>query len=163
MYEQRFRTDILPLKDKLFRLALRITLDRSEAEDITQETLIRLWQHRDEWDQIQSLEAYALTICRRLSLDHTKGERIEVRGDRNDMETLAPADDRRPDEQLDQRQRVAIVHRLIDQLPETQRTIMLLRDIEGYRYDEIAQATGLTETQVKVYLHRARKKIREQL
>ncbi len=68
-----------------------------------------------------------------------------------------------PDEQLDQRQRVEAVRRLIDQLPEVQRTIIELRDIEGLRYDEIANITELSETQVKVYLHRARKKIKENL
>ena len=52
-----FRTDVLPLKDKIFRLALRITLDRQEAEDITQETLIKVWEKRDEWHQIQNMEA----------------------------------------------------------------------------------------------------------
>ena len=67
-----FRTDVLPLKDRLFRLALRMTLDRDEAEDITQETLVKLWEERDQWHQIQSIEAYATTICRRLALDNMR-------------------------------------------------------------------------------------------
>ena len=186
MSEQRFHTDILPLKDRIFRVALRVTLDRNEAEDITQETLMRLWQHRDEWDQIQNLEAYSLTIARRLALDYLKKQKTDGRGlqipsnDENglqsfpsgnlvraDLHSLVGGDLQSPtplpDEQLDQQQRVAAVRRLIDQLPETQRTIIQLRDIEGYRYDEIADITGLTETQVRVYLHRARKKIRTQL
>lgn len=58
-------------------------------------------------------------------------------------------------------ERVEMVKRLIDRLPEVQRTVVQLRDMEGLRYDEIAQATGLTETQVRVYLHRARTRIRE--
>ena len=66
-----------------------------------------------------------------------------------------------PDEALDRQQRVEAVLRLIDQLPEVQRTIIQLRDIEGLRYEEIARITELSETQVKVYLHRARKKIRD--
>lgn len=161
MQEQRFQTDVLPLKDRIFRLALRITLSRTEAEDITQETLIRLWQRRDEWNQIQDLAAYALTIARRLALDCVKSLRHDAGEEPQDDAHLSPAP--QPDEQLDQQQRVAAVHQLINQLPEAQRTIIQLRDIEGYRYDEIASITGLTETQVKVYLHRARKKIREQL
>ena len=64
-----FRDDVLPLKDKLFRLAFRITLDTAEAEDIVQETLIRVWQNRAKWQEISSIEAYCQIICRRLALD----------------------------------------------------------------------------------------------
>ena len=74
MKEISFRNDILPLKDKLYRLALRITFDTAEAEDIVQETLIRVWDKRNEWPQLNSIEAYCLTICRHLSLDRSEKE-----------------------------------------------------------------------------------------
>ena len=64
-----FRQDLLPLKDKIYRLALRITLNRQEAEDLTQDTLLRAWDKRVELCAVQSLEAYCLTIVRRLALD----------------------------------------------------------------------------------------------
>ena len=64
MQEISFRNDILPLKDKLFRLALRITFDRAEAEDVVQETLIRVWNKRDEWTKFGSIEAYCLTVAK---------------------------------------------------------------------------------------------------
>lgn len=168
MENARFRTEILPLKDKFFRLALRITLNRTEAEDITQETLIRMWEQRDGWNEIQSFEAWGLTICRNFALDHIRKRQLQTE---REQEILTPSlhpsitpsflSTPSPDEQLDQKQRVEAVLRLIDQLPEVQRTVIQLRDIEGMRYDEIAQATGLSETQVKVYLHRARKRIRD--
>ncbi len=170
MENARFRTEILPLKDKFFRLALRITLDRAEAEDITQETLIRMWEQRDGWNEIQSLEAWGLTICRNFSLDHIRKRQLQVEREQDFLTPSLPHSVTSsllsappPDEQLDQKQRVEAVLQLIDQLPEVQRTVIQLRDIEGMRYDEIAQATGLSETQVKVYLHRARKRIRETL
>lgn len=72
MKEISFRNDVLPLKDKLFRLALRITLNREEAEDIVQDTLIKVWNSRDKWQQLESIEAYSLTIARNLSLDRIK-------------------------------------------------------------------------------------------
>lgn len=72
MQEISFRDDILPLKDKLFRLALRITFDRAEAEDIVQDTLIRVWDKRDEWSQMDSVEAYCLTITRNLAIDRSQ-------------------------------------------------------------------------------------------
>lgn len=170
MENARFRTEILPLKDKFFRLALRITLDRAEAEDITQETLIRMWEQRDSWNEIQSLEAWGLTICRNFALDHIRKRQLQVEREQDFLTPSLPhsvtsslLSSPPPDEQLDQKQRVEAVLQLIDQLPEVQRTVIQLRDIEGMRYDEIAQATGLSETQVKVYLHRARKRIRETL
>lgn len=170
MENARFRTEILPLKDKFFRLALRITLDRAEAEDITQETLIRMWEQRDGWNEIQSLEAWGLTICRNFALDHIRKRQLQVEREQDFLTPSLPHSVTSsllsvppPDEQLDQKQRVEAVLQLIDQLPEVQRTVIQLRDIEGMRYDEIAQATGLSETQVKVYLHRARMRIRETL
>ena len=67
-----FRNDILPMKDMLFRLAMRITLSREEAEDIVQDTLIKVWNRRDSWDTIESVEAFSLTICRNLALDRMR-------------------------------------------------------------------------------------------
>ena len=64
-----FRDDVLPLKNRLYRLALRITLNPAEAEDAVQDSLIRVWEHREEWEKIECIEAYALTICRNISLD----------------------------------------------------------------------------------------------
>ena len=78
MQEISFRNDILPLKDKLFRLALRITFNRAEAEDVVQETLIRVWNKRDEWPQFGSIEAYCLTVARNLAIDRSYPERAGV-------------------------------------------------------------------------------------
>ena len=64
-----FKTDVLPMKDKLFRLAFRITLNQQDAEDVVQETLIKIWNRHDQWDEIESLEAWALTIARNMALD----------------------------------------------------------------------------------------------
>ena len=64
-----FKTDVLPMKDKLFRLAFRITLNQQDAEDVVQETLIKIWNRRDQWDEIESLEGWALTIARNMALD----------------------------------------------------------------------------------------------
>ena len=72
MKEISFRNDVLPLKNKLFRLALRITLNREEAEDVVQDTLMKVWNSRDKWQQLESIEAYSLTIARNLSLDRIK-------------------------------------------------------------------------------------------
>ncbi len=69
MKKLSFRDDVLPLKDKIFRLSLRITLSRAEAEDIVQDVLIKVWNRRDDLAEVDSIEAYSLTVCRNLSLD----------------------------------------------------------------------------------------------
>ena len=67
-----FRNDILPLKDKLFRLALRITLNPADAEDVVQETMIKVWNRRNNWDAIDNIESFCLTVCRNLAVDKTR-------------------------------------------------------------------------------------------
>lgn len=161
MKEISFRYDVLPLKNRLFRLAFRITLNREEAEDIVQDTLLRIWDKRDEWKELNSMEAFGLTICRNLSLD--KMEKKEKRNVSLD-ESLHDCIDfsSAPDESMAHRENESIVGRLIDRLPEKQRSVVQLRDIEGKTYKEIADVLGLTEADVKVSLHRARKQIKEQ-
>ncbi len=156
-----FQADVLPLKNELFRLALRITLNRAEAEDVVQETMLKVWNRRDQWEQIDSIEAFCLTICRNLALD--KQKRMD-----NQTATLADiheATDQsyasNPEEQAVQRDRIALVRRLIDQLPEKQRSIMQLRDIEGKSYKDIATVLGISEEQVKVNIFRARQTIKK--
>lgn len=156
-----FRNDILPLKDKLYRLALRITLNTQEAEDVVQDTLMKLWQQQDAWQQIRSLEAYCMTVCRRQALDKAAlaaNHNLTLDGQ---PEQMAPQ--HTPDQALSLNERMALVRRLMDSLPEVQRSIVQLRDVEGYPYKEIADVLQLSETQVKVYLHRARKFIRNEI
>ncbi len=161
MHKISFRDDVLPLKDKLYRLALRITLDTAEAEDIVQETLIRVWQHREEWHEISSIEAYSQIVCRRLALDVAgKSGHGNVQLDEQSQQDSVAIT---PEDQLDNNERLSLIKKLMDSLPEVQRTIMELRDIEGKPYKEIAEIMELTEVQVKVYLHRARMKVKNKV
>lgn len=155
-----FRRDILPLKDKLFRLALRITFDRAEAEDIVQETLIRVWSKRDEWPQFSSVEAYCLTVARNLAID--RSERMEARNVELTSEAEQMPDASSPHERLVGKERLQLLHRLIARLPEKQRTVLQLRDVEEKSYKEIAGILNISEEQVKVNLFRARQKVKQQ-
>lgn len=154
-----FRKDILPLKDKLFRLALRITFDRAEAEDIVQETMIRVWNKRDEWDELESVEAYCLTVARNLAID--RSEKKDSQTMELTIEVEQTPDASSPYDRLVNKERLKLVHRLVGELPEKQRLIMQLRDVEGKSYKEIAAALRLTEEQVKVNLFRARQKVKQ--
>ena len=141
-----FRTDVLPLKDKLFRLALRIVPDRAEAEDVVQETLIRIWSKRDEWNQLDSIEAYSLTVARNLAIDRSERKGSGMVELTSEAE-LTP-DGSNPHDYLVNKERLKLIHRLIKKLPEKQRTIMQLRDVEGKNYKESARILNLTEEQV---------------
>ena len=155
-----FRDDVLPLKNRLYRLALRITLNPAEAEDAVQDTLIRVWEHREEWEQIESIEAYSLTICRNIALDMAgKAGRgnVQLSEDSSMFNVQFSMFN-----EFEQKERLSLVRKLMDTLPEVQRSIMELRDIEGKTYQEIGNILRLTESQVKVYLHRARTSIRQQ-
>lgn len=105
-----FRNDVLPLKDELYRLALRITLNNAEAEDIVQETMIKVWNKRDSWDTIDSIEAFCLTICRNLALD--KNKRMDNKNSSlEDTGRDSPDDsyNSNPEERAEQRDRVKLV------------------------------------------------------
>lgn len=136
MREISFRNDILPLKDKLYRLALRISFDSAEAEDIVQDTMIRVWNRRDEWSQFDSIEAYCLTVARNLAID--RSQKQEAQNMELTPETQEMPDALTPDKKYEQDEQLKLVHRLINELPEKQRTIVQLRDIEGKSYKEIA-------------------------
>ena len=157
--EISFRDDILPLKDKLFRLALRITFDRAEAEDVVQDTMIRVWNKREEWTQFGSIEAYCLTVAKNLAIDRSQkkeAQNVELTPEMEEESEISG-----PYDQLVNNERMSIIHRLINELPEKQRLIMQLRDIEGESYKEIAKILNLTEEQVKVNLFRARQKVKQ--
>lgn len=161
MKKLSFRDDVLPLKDKIFRLALRITLSRAEAEDIVQDVLIKVWNRRDDLVEVDSIEAYSLTVCRNLSLDRLQRKE----NDNVNLDDAPPteADDAPPDLLMIRNERIDNIKRLIERLPIPQRAAMQLRDMEGKTYKEISAITGQTEEQVKVNIFRARQYIRKQI
>lgn len=157
-----FQDDILPLKNQLYRLALRITLNNAEAEDVVQETMIKVWNRREHWEEIDSIEAFCLTVCRNLALDKNKCNvhRNENLGDNTpDTPDLSYASN--PEERAMAHDHINVVRQLIEQLPEKQRTVICLRDIEGKSYKEIASVMQVSEEQVKVNLFRARQTIKK--
>ena len=158
-----FQTDILPLKNELFRVALRRTQNPAEAEDVVQETFIKVWNRRADWPGIESIEAFCLTICRNLSLDKLRhmDSHVESLSDSDSPFTAHHSPLPTPEEQTVQRNRVELVRRLINALPEKQRTCVQLRDIEGKSYRDIATIMNISEEQVKVTIFRARQTIRE--
>ena len=156
-----FRNDVMPLKDVLYRLALRITLNREEAEDIVQDTLIKVWNKRDEWQDIKSIEAYSLTLCRNLSLARIKrtGHDTQQINEGEHTDTVISIN---PYERIVQKDSIEQVKHIIDGLPEKQKSCMQLRDFEGKSYKDIANIMDISEEQVKINIFRARQTVKKQ-
>ena len=155
-----FRNDVLPLKNQLYRLALRITLNSAEAEDIVQETLIKVWNNRETWEEIESIEAFCYTICRNLSLDSIK-RHDNQNSQLDSTEGDAPDSAYNPYEDIIHKDRMSVVKKIVDELPEKQRCCMQLRDFEGKAYKDIANVLDITEEQVKVNIYRARQAVKQ--
>jgi len=155
-----FRNDVLPLKDALYRLALRITLSHEEAQDIVQDTLIKVWDKRESWNEIESIEAFSITICRNLALDRIK-KHDNLNDSLEERQTESPDTSSTPFEDTLQKDRIELVRNLVNALPEKQRSCMQLRDFEGKPYKEIAKILGISEEQVKVNIFRARQTVKE--
>ena len=160
MKKVSFRNDVLPLKNKLFRLALRITLNRAEAEDIVQDTLIKVWNRRFEWENIESFEAFSLTVCRNLSLDRIK-KKENTNDSLEDVKVAEPLSSSNPQDRMIAEDKINLVKQIVDGLPEKQRSCIQLRDFEGKTYKEIAEILEITEEQVKINIFRARQTVKQ--
>ncbi len=160
MTVEEFKIEILPLKNKLFRFAKRLLRSYEEAEDTVQEVFLRLWSKRENLVEYKNVEAFAMTVTKNICLDKIrsgKNRHFELNDHNLEMNEMVP------DKKVEIRDTVCKVHQLIDNLPENQRLIIQLRDIEGYEFEEIAEITGSNFNAIRVNLSRARKKVRDEL
>jgi len=148
------------MKHKLFRFANRLLNNIPEAEDVVQEVFIRLWNRRDSLNTYRSVEAFSMTITKNLCLDRLKSKRNKT----DELtEFNAEIDRITPHFTMEINDSYKKVNQLIDQLPEQQRIIVQLRDVEGYEFSEIAEIMEISENTIRVNLSRARKKIRDDM
>ena len=158
---EEFTSMILPIKDKLYRFALSILGNISEAEDVVQEVFLKLWKNQGELEAIQQFEAWCMTMTKNLSLDKLKSKHRKTGLFSGEMDFSDNA--KTPYQQTELNDTVNRIGFLIGQLPEKQREVIHLRDVEGFSYKEIADILKINMEQVKVNLFRARKQIRAQL
>ncbi len=157
-----FREHIWPFKDRLYRLALKVVGDSAEAEDVVQEVLVKIWRQEGDLALIKNLEAWCLRLTRNHAIDKLRGG---YRKRRTDLEhaPVMVATSASPARQAEWRDTYGHIRKMMKGLPEKQRLVIHLRDIEGHSYQEIAETLDITMAQVKTNLFRARKAIREQL
>ncbi len=161
MTRQEFKSSILPIKNKLFRFSLNILNDVAESEDVVQEVFIKLWNKQGEMDQINNVEAWCMRVTRNLSIDklRSKHRRLEPIKEGFDMKDETPD----PFRQTEGNDLFSKIKNLMRALPDKQRMVMQLRDIEGLSYQEVADALEISLDQVKVNIYRARLAMRKEL
>ncbi|GGG11075.1 DNA-directed RNA polymerase sigma-70 factor [Dokdonia pacifica] len=149
-----------PFKDKIYRVAKRLLISEDEAQDATQEILLRLWTRRSKMKQYRSVEAFAMTMTKNYCYDSLKAKRNNnLRIVHNNYEDHS----RNTGRQIEASNEVEWVYKLMKNLPEQQQLILQLRDVEQFDNSEIAAMLEMNETAVRVALSRARKTIREAL
>jgi RNA polymerase sigma-70 factor (ECF subfamily) len=154
MTEREYNECVNQYADNVYRFILKNLRNEEDARDVVQSSFEKMWLHRDEVDA-QKSKSYLFTVAYRQMIDHIrKVKRIQLKDEFSEMSRVQnnPANNLKK-----------ILHEALTRLSETQRTLVLLKDYEGYSYEEIGQITGLSESQVKVYLHRARVQLKEYL
>lgn len=164
-----FEQIVLQTERAVYNLALSIVKKKEDAEDVTQETYLRLWRAASELKLESSLKLYILRTARNLALDlirkNSKRDEIDTvildaEGE-FEIDIADDSPDSRPDESYLRKIEKEVVRRSIEELPAAAREIIVLRDIEGLSYAEIAEMLGLTEGTLKSKLFRARERLRK--
>lgn len=157
----RFKKEVLPLKDKLYRFSLRLLGDREEALDALQEVFIKLWNIREKLDGYKSIEALSVTVTKNHCLDRLKAMRTVSIEENSFTAGLMDAGSDLVKE-TETMEKTAIIRQLIELLPDQQKMIIQMRDIEGYEFEEMEKMLELKVNAIRVNLSRARKKIKEE-
>jgi len=159
MSQERFKAEVLPIRDQLFHIARNMLAGEQEAEDAVQEVLLKLWDQRDTLGRYDSLAAFATTVTKNHCIDRI---RVRKRTEYIDDSYEAHAAPDNPHYQLEQSDTVALIEKLINQLPPLQQAIIRMKDVEAYELEEIAEITGTKADAVRANLSRARRKVREE-
>ncbi|NND93524.1 MAG: RNA polymerase sigma factor [Flavobacteriales bacterium] len=156
-----FEQIILPLKDKLFRFAFSYLKNEDDAKDVVQDVMIKTWEDVKDLSAIRNIEAWCMTLVKNRSLDKLK------RKGRNHLQIVDQHQlkivDADPLQQTVTNERVKQITEIISLLPEKQRDVINLRDVEGYSYQEISEIMAIELNHVKVLLHRARIQVRNSI
>jgi RNA polymerase sigma factor, sigma-70 family len=157
MNPERFKAEVLPLREKLFRIACKMLEDELDAEDAVQEAYLRLWHTRDVLDKYDSISAFATTVTKNICID-----KLRIRHREEPMaDNVEQTAHDNPYLMLEKSDTEKLISSIIDQLPPLQRMIMQMKDVEEMENEEIASITGTNIEAVRMNLSRARKRVRE--
>lgn len=160
MIARDFKTYILPVSKKLLRFAAQFLKNEDEAKDVVQDVFLKLWQKKDELEKIENVEAFAMRMTRNRCLDVIRSNKNMLVHEITDSKIKEVTED--VHKKIEFTESATQIKKLIDQLPDLQRKVMYLKDIEQLNYEEIAEITELQINAVRVNLSRARKKVRDE-
>lgn len=160
MNQAEFVNVVMPFKDKLYRLAKRLLTSSEEAEDATQEILLKLWSKNTKMESYNNVEAFAMTMTKNFCLDRLKSKQA---GNLKLVHSNYSDDSTSLQNQVEAKDSVSWVERIMEELPEQQKMVLQLRDVEEYDFEEIGKLLEMNPTAVRVALSRARKTVREKL
>ncbi len=160
---EAFKIRVLPTKDKLFRFAFKILGDQEEAQDVVQEVFIKVWNKREDMERLDNMEAWCMRVTRNLALDRVKSSKRKLTDSLDQSFEMSMGEKETPYQTTELSDTMNKIGRYIASLPEKQKHIIQLRDVEGYSYKEICDILEIDINQVKVNLFRARKSVRENL
>ncbi|WP_010517933.1 RNA polymerase sigma factor [Croceivirga radicis] len=160
MKQNEFLATVMPFKDKLYRMAKRLLVSKEEAEDATQEVLLKLWNKSDKMGNYKSVEAFAMTMTKNFCLDRLKSKQA---GNLKLVHSNYEDGQHNLQRSVEQADSVSWVEKIMEELPEQQKMVLQLRDVEDYDFEEIEEMLGMKATAVRVTLSRARKAVREKL
>ncbi len=156
---QEFKSKVLPLKDRLYRTAFYLLKSVEEAEDILQDVMVKMWEKKDQLDNYNSVEAFAVTVTKNACFDKLKSKKHKNNFDITDFDFDSKS--LSPQTIIEQKESYGVMLQAFDRLPEQQRLLVTLRDVEGYSYEEISDMTDLQINNIRVGLSRARKAARK--
>ena len=162
MVIEEFKNTVLPVKNKLYRFALRYLGNEDEAKDVVQEVLIKAWDRREEIQVYKSIEAWCMRLTKNLSLNKLKSGHYSKTQVLDGHDQYQSAQDT-PYDSMETHDTLDRIQLLLQRLPEKQRQVLELRDIEGFTYQEISDMLEMELNQVKVNLFRARQTLKKQL
>ena len=160
MDSENYTQIILPLRDKIYRFSLSLLSSEEAAKDASQDVLLKLWNIKSKLKDIQNIEAYAMTMTKNLCYDVLKSKHhktLEL------VHTNFSEKGSGLSHDIEAKDEASLVAKFINRLPEQQRAVIQLRDVEQYTNQEIEEIMGMNSTSVRVALSRARKKIVEEL
>ena len=160
MDAQEFKQRFMPHHRLLYRVAYRLTGNAQDAEDLLQDTYLKLWQKRIELKDEAATQAYLVPLMRNLFIDQRRRKRIDTSADIDKQ--AEPSDEQCLDRQIDSRDEASKMEGLIGQLPERDGKIMRMHLVEERSYEEIEQHTGLSQGNIRVIVMRARQKLKQQ-
>jgi RNA polymerase sigma factor (sigma-70 family) len=163
MNAEEFKQKVLPVNQKLLRLSFRFLGNIQEAEDVVQEVYMKLWDMRHKLSEINNVEAFATTVTKNHCLDRLKARRtVSLEENLQNLGNRESASEN-PHQISENQDNISYVRLIIDNLPEQQKSIIKMRDIEQYSFEEIQEITGLDLNNIRVNLSRARKQVRDEL